>query len=63
MHHAKAYFVNAQEKHAHIRQLYKLLITLGVDILSAVQQPVSRIRMICEIKDKYERRLFELTDV
>ncbi|NXK74196.1 CC141 protein, partial [Amazona guildingii] len=29
----------AQEKHAHIRQLYKLLITQGVDILSAVQQP------------------------
>ncbi|NWW99423.1 CC141 protein, partial [Caloenas nicobarica] len=28
----------AQEKHAHIRQLYKLLITQGVDILSAVQQ-------------------------
>ncbi|XP_069637667.1 coiled-coil domain-containing protein 141 isoform X4 [Haliaeetus albicilla] len=39
VHHAKAYLVNAQEKHAHIRQLYKLLITLGVDILSAVQQP------------------------
>ncbi|NWW91063.1 CC141 protein, partial [Rhynochetos jubatus] len=28
-----------QEKHAHIRLLYKLLITHGVDILSAVQQP------------------------
>ncbi|KFP51971.1 Coiled-coil domain-containing protein 141, partial [Cathartes aura] len=28
----------AQEKHAHIRQLYKLLISQGVDILSAVQQ-------------------------
>ncbi|NXG15188.1 CC141 protein, partial [Grallaria varia] len=28
----------SQEKHAHIRQLYKLLITQGVDILSAVQQ-------------------------
>ncbi|NXA21756.1 CC141 protein, partial [Ibidorhyncha struthersii] len=28
----------AQEKHAYIRQLYKLLITQGVDILSAVQQ-------------------------
>ncbi|NXH16047.1 CC141 protein, partial [Bucco capensis] len=27
-----------QEKHACIRQLYKLLITQGVDILSAVQQ-------------------------
>ncbi|XP_054065886.1 coiled-coil domain-containing protein 141 isoform X2 [Rissa tridactyla] len=39
VHHAKAYLVNAQEKHAYIRQLYKLLITQGVDILSAVQQP------------------------
>ncbi|NWX73370.1 CC141 protein, partial [Alca torda] len=29
----------AQEKHAYIRQLYKLLITQAVDILSAVQQP------------------------
>ncbi|KFW86931.1 Coiled-coil domain-containing protein 141, partial [Manacus vitellinus] len=38
VHHAKAYLVNSQEKHAHIRQLYKLLITQGVDILSAVQQ-------------------------
>ncbi|NXM00716.1 CC141 protein, partial [Tyrannus savana] len=28
----------SQEKHAHIRQLYKLLITQGVDILSSVQQ-------------------------
>ncbi|NXN17707.1 CC141 protein, partial [Indicator maculatus] len=28
-----------QEKHAYIRQLYKLIITQGVDILSAVQQP------------------------
>ncbi|NXB72542.1 CC141 protein, partial [Donacobius atricapilla] len=28
-----------QEKHARIRQLYTLLITQGVDILSAVQQP------------------------
>ncbi|KAM6259278.1 coiled-coil domain-containing protein 141 [Spheniscus humboldti] len=39
VHHAKACLVNAQEKHARIRQLYKLLITQGVDILSAVQQP------------------------
>ncbi|KAM6421116.1 coiled-coil domain-containing protein 141 [Rhynochetos jubatus] len=39
MHHTKAYLVNVQEKHAHIRLLYKLLITHGVDILSAVQQP------------------------
>ncbi|XP_054237261.1 coiled-coil domain-containing protein 141 [Indicator indicator] len=39
VHHAKAYLVNTQEKHAYIRQLYKLIITQGVDILSAVQQP------------------------
>ncbi|XP_009330631.1 PREDICTED: coiled-coil domain-containing protein 141 [Pygoscelis adeliae] len=39
VHHAKACLVNAQEKHARIRQLYKLLITQGADILSAVQQP------------------------
>ncbi|KAM7049074.1 coiled-coil domain-containing protein 141 isoform 4-T4 [Acridotheres tristis] len=39
VHEAKAYLVNSQEKHAHIRQLYTLLITQGVDILSAVQQP------------------------
>lgn len=45
MHQAKAYLVNSQEKHAHIRQLYTLLITQGVDILSAVQQPVSVNRM------------------
>lgn len=57
MHHAKAHLLNAQKKHAHIRQLYKLVITQGVDILSAVQQTVSRIRMICEIRDKYEIRL------
>lgn len=61
MHHAEAYLVNAQEKHAHIRQLYKLLITQGVDILSAVQQHVSRITVVCEIKDKY-KRLLELSD-
>uniref|UniRef100_A0A8C3MGY7 Uncharacterized protein n=1 Tax=Geospiza parvula TaxID=87175 RepID=A0A8C3MGY7_GEOPR len=39
VHQAKAYLMNSQEKHAHIRQLYTLLITQGVDILSAVQQP------------------------
>lgn len=54
MHHAKAYLLNAQKKHAHIRQLSKLVIARGVDILSAVQQTVSKIRMICEIRDKYE---------
>ncbi|XP_064023322.1 coiled-coil domain-containing protein 141 isoform X2 [Pogoniulus pusillus] len=39
VHRAQAYLMNTQEKHAHIRQLYKLIITQGVDILSAVQQP------------------------
>ncbi|XP_053838618.1 coiled-coil domain-containing protein 141 isoform X3 [Vidua macroura] len=39
VHQAKAYLVKSQEKHAHIRQLYTLLITQGVDILSTVQQP------------------------
>lgn len=57
VHQAKAHLVNSQEKHAHIRRLYTLLITQGVDILSAVQQPVSISRMIYEIKDKYERLL------
>ncbi|NXM71582.1 CC141 protein, partial [Serilophus lunatus] len=28
----------SQEKHTHIRQMYKRLFTQGVDILSAVQQ-------------------------
>ncbi|NWR69548.1 CC141 protein, partial [Centropus unirufus] len=28
----------AQEKYAYVRQLYKLLITQGVDILSAMKQ-------------------------
>ncbi|XP_042730459.1 coiled-coil domain-containing protein 141 isoform X5 [Lagopus leucura] len=39
VHHAKAYLLNAQKKHMHIRQLYKLAIDQGVDILSAVQKP------------------------
>ncbi|XP_065607290.1 coiled-coil domain-containing protein 141 isoform X3 [Cyrtonyx montezumae] len=39
MHHAKAYLLNAQKKHKHIRQLYKLVINQGADILSAVQKP------------------------
>ncbi|XP_035186769.1 coiled-coil domain-containing protein 141 [Oxyura jamaicensis] len=38
VHHAKAYLLNARTKHARIRQLYKLVISQGVDILSAVQQ-------------------------
>ncbi|XP_015723859.1 coiled-coil domain-containing protein 141 isoform X3 [Coturnix japonica] len=39
VHHAKAYLLNAQKKHMHIRQLYKLVINQGVDILSVVQKP------------------------
>ncbi|XP_062435365.1 coiled-coil domain-containing protein 141 isoform X3 [Rhea pennata] len=39
VHHAKAYLVNAQEKHAWIRHLYRLVLTQGVNIVSAVQQP------------------------
>lgn len=57
VHHAKAYLLNAQKKHMHIRQLYKLVINQGVDILSAVQKPVSRIRMTYEINGKCVRRL------
>ncbi|XP_054827123.1 coiled-coil domain-containing protein 141 [Eublepharis macularius] len=37
--HAKTHLNNAQEKHAHIRQLYKLALTLGMDIISSVQHP------------------------
>ncbi|XP_033023158.1 coiled-coil domain-containing protein 141 isoform X5 [Lacerta agilis] len=39
--HAKIHLNNAQEKHAHIRHLYKLALTLGMDIISAVQHPNS----------------------
>ncbi|OXB61719.1 hypothetical protein ASZ78_002720 [Callipepla squamata] len=39
VHHANVYLLNAQKKHKHIRQLYKLVINQGVDILSAVQEP------------------------
>lgn len=57
VHHAKAYLLNAQKKHMHIRQLYKLAIDQGVDILSAVQKPVSRNIMTYDINVKYVRRL------
>ncbi|XP_074000886.1 coiled-coil domain-containing protein 141 [Numenius arquata] len=55
VHHAKAYLVNAQEKHAYIRQLYKLLITRGVDILSAVQQPNSLNFSVKNLKQELAR--------
>lgn len=57
VHQVKDYLENSQEKHAHIRKLYNLLITQGVAVLSAVQQPVSISRTICEIDNKYERLL------
>ncbi|XP_015269235.1 PREDICTED: coiled-coil domain-containing protein 141 [Gekko japonicus] len=37
--HAKTQLNNAQEKHTRIRQLYKLALTLGMDIISTVQHP------------------------
>ncbi|KGL82676.1 Coiled-coil domain-containing protein 141, partial [Tinamus guttatus] len=39
VHCAKAHLVNAQEKHAWIRHLYRLALTQGACIVSAVQQP------------------------
>ncbi|XP_044282875.1 coiled-coil domain-containing protein 141 isoform X3 [Varanus komodoensis] len=35
--HAKIHLNNAQEKHAHIRHLYKMVLTLGMDIISAAK--------------------------
>lgn len=40
--HAKIHLTNAQEKHVHIRHLYKLALSLGMDILSTVKHPVSK---------------------
>ncbi|XP_077175687.1 coiled-coil domain-containing protein 141 isoform X2 [Paroedura picta] len=37
--HAKTHLNNAQEKHTRIRQLYKLALTLGMDIISTVHHP------------------------
>ncbi|XP_070813051.1 coiled-coil domain-containing protein 141 isoform X2 [Pituophis catenifer annectens] len=39
--HAKIHLTNAQEKHVHIRHLYKLALSLGMDILSTVKHPNS----------------------
>ncbi|XP_061464306.1 coiled-coil domain-containing protein 141 isoform X2 [Rhineura floridana] len=36
---AKIHLINAQEKHTRIRHLYKLALSLGMDIISTVQQP------------------------
>ncbi|XP_014809969.1 PREDICTED: coiled-coil domain-containing protein 141 isoform X2 [Calidris pugnax] len=55
VHRAKANLINAQEKHAYIRQLYKLLITKGVDILSAVQQPNSLNFSVRNLKQELAR--------
>ncbi|XP_009951167.1 PREDICTED: coiled-coil domain-containing protein 141, partial [Leptosomus discolor] len=59
VHYAKACLVNAQKKHAHIRQLYKLLITQGVDILSAVQQPNCLNVSVRNLKQELARFEFE----
>ncbi|KAL8183876.1 UNVERIFIED_CONTAM: hypothetical protein K2H54_054887 [Gekko kuhli] len=37
--HAKTQLNNAQEKHSRVRQLYKLALMLGMDIISTVQHP------------------------
>ncbi|XP_066045938.1 coiled-coil domain-containing protein 141 isoform X1 [Chamaea fasciata] len=63
VHQAKAYLVNSQEKHAHIRQLYTLLITQGVDILSAVQQPVSNCLNVSVKNLKQELARFECDSI
>ncbi|XP_066468437.1 coiled-coil domain-containing protein 141 isoform X3 [Tiliqua scincoides] len=39
--HAKIHLNNAQEKHARIRHLYKLALTLGMEIIATVQHPNS----------------------
>ncbi|XP_039185104.1 coiled-coil domain-containing protein 141 isoform X3 [Crotalus tigris] len=38
---AKVHLTNTQEKHIHIRHLYKLALSLGMDILSTVKHPNS----------------------
>uniref|UniRef100_A0A8C3XEY6 Ig-like domain-containing protein n=1 Tax=Cyanoderma ruficeps TaxID=181631 RepID=A0A8C3XEY6_9PASS len=63
VHQAKAYLVNSQEKHAHIRQLYTLLITQGVDILSAVQQPASTCLNVSVKNLKQELARFECDSI
>ncbi|NXI64461.1 CC141 protein, partial [Anseranas semipalmata] len=45
----------AQKKHAHIRQLYKLVITQGVDVLSAVQQTSSLNVSVKDLKQELAR--------
>ncbi|KAM8806590.1 coiled-coil domain-containing protein 141 [Eudromia elegans] len=39
VHRSKTHLVNAQEKHAWIRHLYRLALTQGTCVVSAVQQP------------------------
>ncbi|NXR33796.1 CC141 protein, partial [Zosterops hypoxanthus] len=53
----------SQEKHAHIRQLYTLLITQGVDILSAVQQPMSSCLNVSVKNLKQELARFECDSI
>lgn len=52
-HQAKIHLANTQEKHVHIGHLYKLALTLGLDSLSAVQHPVSNVRMISKFSIAY----------
>lgn len=40
-HEAQVQLCRSQEKQAHIEQLHKLALSLGVDIISSVQRPVS----------------------
>ncbi|KAH0621543.1 hypothetical protein JD844_022938 [Phrynosoma platyrhinos] len=39
--HAKIHLNNVQEKHMHIKNLYRLALTLGMDIISTVKHPNS----------------------
>ncbi|XP_042300797.1 coiled-coil domain-containing protein 141 isoform X1 [Sceloporus undulatus] len=39
--HAKIHLNNVQEKHTHIKNLYRLALTLGMDIISTVKHPNS----------------------
>lgn len=42
-HEAQVHLSRAQEKQAHVDHLHKLALSLGVDIISSVQRPVSNL--------------------
>lgn len=42
-HEAQAHLSRSQEKQAHIDHLHQLALSLGVDIISSVQRPVSNL--------------------